>query len=78
MFALIILIAIGIDYGVYMHKTTTQTETKIAIKYALLSTLAGFGVLIFSDTVALYSIGFVITVGVGAIFILLWGTSTHR
>jgi len=75
LFALIILIAIGIDYGVYMHKTTTQTETRTAIKYALLSTLAGFGVLIFSDTVALHSIGFVITVGIGAIFILLLGTS---
>lgn len=73
MFALIILIAIGIDYGVYMHKTKTLLQTKSAIKYALLSTLAGFGVLIFSDTVALNSIGFVITIGVGAIFILLYG-----
>ena len=75
LFALIILIAIGIDYGIYMHRTTTQTETRTAIKYALLSTLAGFGVLIFSHTVALHSIGLVITVGIGAIFILLWGTS---
>ncbi len=75
LFALIILIAIGIDYGVYMHRTTTRTETMTAIKYALLSTLAGFGVLIFSDTVALHSIGFVITVGIGAVFILLWGIS---
>jgi len=75
LFAMIILIAIGIDYGVYMHRTTTQTETRTAIKYALLSTLAGFGVLIFSHTVALHSIGLVITVGIGAIFILLWGTS---
>jgi len=78
MFAMIILIAIGIDYGVYMHRTTTQTETMTAIKYALLSTLAGFGVLIFSDTAALYSIGFVITTGIGAVFILLWGTSADR
>lgn len=75
LFAMIILIAIGIDYGVYMHRTTTQRETRTAIKYALLSTLAGFGVLIFSHTVALHSIGLVITVGIGAIFILLWGTS---
>ena len=72
MFAIIILIAIGIDYGVYMHRTRTLVETRTAIKYALLSTLAGFGVLIFSDTVALYSIGFVVTIGIGAIFILLY------
>ncbi len=71
LFALIILIAISIDYGVYMNKTKTLAQTKTAIRYALLSTLAGFGMLIFSDTVALHSIGFVITIGVGAIFILM-------
>ena len=73
LFALIILIAISIDYGVYMHNTNTLSETTMAIKYALLSTLAGFGVLIFSDTVALHSIGFVISVGIGAIFVLVYG-----
>jgi predicted RND superfamily exporter protein len=73
LFAIIILMAISIDYGVYMHNTTNIIETKMAIKYALFSTLAGFGMLIFSDTVALHSIGFVISVGIGAIFILLYG-----
>jgi len=71
MFALVILLAISIDYGIYLHNTTTTRETKTAIKYALLSTICGFGVLIFSSTIALYSIGFVITVGVGSIFLLL-------
>jgi len=73
LFGLIILMAISIDYGVYMHNSESLVETKMAIKYALLSTLAGFGVLIFSNTVALHSIGFVISVGVGAIFILIYG-----
>jgi len=73
LFALIILISISIDYGVYMHNTKTLAETTMAIRYALLSTLAGFGVLIFSDTVALHSIGFVISVGIGAIFVLVYG-----
>ncbi len=73
LFALIILMAISIDYGVYMHSSTSLVETTMAIKYALLSTLAGFGVLILSDTVALHSIGFVITIGVVAIFILIYG-----
>lgn len=71
-FALVILLAISIDYGIYMHKTTSLSKTKIAIKYALLSTFCGFGVLIFSSTVALYSIGFVISIGIGAIFLLLY------
>jgi predicted exporter len=56
-----------------MHNTQSVIETKMAIKYALLSTLAGFGVLVLSDTVALHSIGFVISVGIGAIFILIYG-----
>ena len=74
MFALVILLAISIDYGIYLHNTTTTSKTKTAIKYALLSTICGFGVLIFSSTVALYSIGFVISVGVGAIFLLLYAS----
>ena len=72
-FALVILIAISIDYGIYMHKTKTLKETKLAIRYALLSTFFGFGVLIFSKTVAMHSIGFVITVGISSIFLLLYG-----
>ena len=74
MFALVILLAISIDYGIYLYDTTTTSKTKIAIKYALLSTVCGFGVLIFSSTIALYSIGFVISVGVGAIFLLLYAS----
>ena len=54
-----------------MQNTKTTAQTKIAIKYALLSTFSGFGVLVFSSTVALYSIGFVISIGIGAIFLLL-------
>ena len=74
MFALVILLAISIDYGIYLHNTRTTAQTKIAIKYALLSTFSGFGVLVFSSTVALYSIGLVISVGVGAIFLLLYAS----
>jgi predicted exporter len=71
-FALVILVAISIDYGIYLHKTKTLVQTKMAIRYALLSTFFGFGVLIFSKTTALHSIGFVITIGIGSIFVLLY------
>ena len=70
LFSLIILIAIGIDYGIYMSKSDKQASTALAIKYSLLSTFAAFGVLLFSSITALYSIGLVITLGVGALFIL--------
>lgn len=71
LFSLIILVAIGIDYGIYMSNSEKPTNTMLAIKYSLLSTFAAFGVLVFSTIVALNSIGLVITLGCGAIFILI-------
>jgi len=70
LFSLIILIAIGIDYGIYMANTHKQANTMLAIKYSLLSTFAAFGVLLFSSISALYSIGLVISLGVSSIYIL--------
>ncbi|MFT5835726.1 MAG: putative exporter [Sulfurimonas sp.] len=71
LFSLIILIAIGIDYGIYMSNTSKKSNTILAIRYSLLSTFAGFGVLAFSSIVALQSIGIVISLGVISIFILI-------
>lgn len=70
LFSFIILIAIGIDYGIYMSNTNKPTNTMLAIKYSLLSTFAAFGVLLFSSITALYSIGIVISLGVSSIYIL--------
>ncbi len=71
-FALIILLAISVDYGFYLYKKKNTSAVKIAIKYALLSTFCGFGSLVLSNTVALFSIGMVITLGISAIFLLLY------
>ena len=70
LFSLIILIAIGIDYGIYMSRSCELSSTTLAIKYSLLSTFAAFGVLLFSSITALFSIGLVISLGVSALFIL--------
>jgi uncharacterized protein len=70
-FALIILISIGIDYGIYMSNTKKAAVTMLAIGYSLLSTFAAFGVLIFSSITALNSIGIVLSLGIGGIFILI-------
>ena len=70
-FAFIILIAIGIDYGIYMSNTKKKDNTMLAIQYSLLSTFGAFGVLAFSSITALNSIGIVISLGMSAIFILL-------
>ena len=70
-FALVILVAIGIDFGIYMSNSKQISTTTLAIKYSLLSTFGAFGVLIFSSVVALNSIGFVVSVGIVAIYILI-------
>ena len=70
-FAIIILIAIGIDFGIYMSRSKKIDLTIISINYSLMSTFGAFGVLIFSSILALNSIGVVISVGVISIYILM-------
>jgi len=71
LFALIILVAIGIDYGIYMSNSHQKSNTMKAIYYSLLSTFSAFGVLVFSQIIALNSIGFVISIGCIAVFFLI-------
>ena len=70
-FASIILIAIGIDYGIYMSNTQKIHRTMMAVRYSLLSTFGAFGVLVFSSITALHSIGLVISLGVLFIYFLM-------
>ena len=67
---LIILFAIGVDYGIYATQDRHRA-TERAILYSLGSTLAAFGILIFSKTPALNAIGTVITLGVLGIALAL-------
>lgn len=69
-FMLFIIVSIGIDYAVYLSKKSDK-QTKKAIAYSLVSTFAGFGVLIFSNVNALFSMGIVATIGIVSIAILL-------
>ncbi len=67
---LFVILAIGIDYAIYLSKKS-DVLTKRAIAYSLVSTFAGFGVLIFSQINALFSMGIIATIGIVSIFILL-------
>ncbi len=67
---LFVILAIGIDYAIYLSRKNNAL-TKEAINYSLISTFAGFGVLIFSKINALFSMGVVATIGIISIFILL-------
>ena len=71
LFILFIILAIGIDFGIYISSDNVNSNTKKAIFYSLLSTFAGFGVLIFSNINALFSIGLIACIGITASVILL-------
>ena len=68
LFALIIVMVAGIDYGIYMSRPEAQTDE--AIYYAMLTTFAGFGVFVFSHIGALNHIGTVITLAIVTTFVL--------
>lgn len=69
-FMLFVLLSIGIDYAIYLSKQNDNLTQK-SILYSLISTFAGFGVLIFSSINALFSMGIVATIGIVCIFVLL-------
>jgi len=69
-FIYFIIIAISVDYAIYSTKDNSDYSKK-AIIFSALSSFAGFGVLVFSSTPSLYSIGSVATLGIIAILILI-------
>ena len=71
-FMIFILLSISIDYGIFVASRNYTINTNKAIIYSLLSTFAGFGVLIFSNINSLFSIGIIATIGIVAISILLF------
>jgi predicted RND superfamily exporter protein len=69
-FMFFIILAISIDYSIYSRSCNTSA-TKKAIIFSVLSSFAGFGVLVFSSITSLYSIGSVASLGIMAILILI-------
>ena len=69
-FMIFVVLSISIDYAIYTAKSI-DSDTRKAITYSLMSTFAGFGVLIFSNINALFSMGIIATLGVVSLFFLL-------
>ncbi len=75
-FMLFVVIAISIDYGIYMNESNITHNTFLAIIYSLISTFAGFGVLVLSDINSLLSIGITTIIGIcGILFLLVFQKS---
>ena len=72
-FMTFVVMAIGIDYGIYMNEPKLSHNTTLAIIYSLISTFAGFGVLIISSINSLSSIAITAIIGIlGILFLLLF------
>jgi predicted RND superfamily exporter protein len=67
--AAILIIGLGVDYGIFMVTKMTQgldDATEKAVFVSGLTTIAGFGALILARHPALHSIGLSVLIGIGA------------
>lgn len=70
LFALILVLGIGVDYVVFFVNMIKFPHTVLfAMSVALASTLLSLGILVFSDTAAVQNFGLVLSVGVFTAFI---------
>lgn len=77
--ALLLVLGMGVDYAVFMHEGGTARATVImAILLAGLMTLLSFGMLAFSATPFIRSLGLTVLVGVSSTFILALLSSMPR
>ena len=61
--ALILLLGLGFDYGIFMTSANRQKETVATIAFAALTTLLSFGLLMLSSTPALKTFGVTVALG---------------
>lgn len=69
--SLLLVSAMGIDYGIFIAESRHEPgPSLVGVSFASLTTLLGFGLLAFSDNPAMHSIGVTITVGIIATVLL--------
>lgn len=70
LFALILILGIGIDYSLFFGSRQRDSEaTLFAVVTAMLTTVASLGILVFSRTAAVANFGLALTTGVFAAFL---------
>ena len=68
--AVLLIIALAIDYVIFYQEHGLQVKTFLAISLSALSSAAVFGILVFSATPAVSSFGLTVMIGIISIFIL--------
>jgi predicted exporter len=71
LFMIFVILAISIDYGIYINSKNNSKESNVSIFYSLISTFAGFGVLVISSVSSIFSIGIASVLGIFALIVLL-------
>ena len=66
----VLLVGLGIDYGIFLTAEGGDRRTYAAVLFAGLTTMASFGLLALSETPALRSFGLTVAVGETLILIL--------
>ncbi|WP_305862838.1 hypothetical protein [Helicobacter cholecystus] len=72
LFALLIVVVVSVDYGIYHTKESGTLGARSAILFSTLTTLFSFGFFLLSNTRALSSFGEVICLGMGCLLILIF------
>jgi predicted exporter len=71
--ALMLLLGIGVDYGIFLQEPGSQQDGTawLAVAISALSTLLSFGLLGFSRTPALRAFGLTMAIGIGAVALIV-------
>lgn len=71
--ALMLLLGIGVDYGIFMQEPDSQKDGAawLAVAVSSLSTLLSFGLLALSKTPALRAFGLIMAIGIGAVTLIV-------
>lgn len=68
--ALLLILGIGVDYGVFMNEQVDQRFAKLTVALSALSALLSFGLLALSQTPPLHAFGLTMALGLGLVWLL--------
>jgi predicted exporter len=71
--ALLLILGIGVDYGIFFQENSTQRHQAawLAVGLSALSTLLSFGLLGLSKTPALQAFGLTVSIGIAAVWLIV-------
>ena len=68
--ALILVLGIGLDMGIFMQETDGAASTWLAVSLSALTSLLAFGLLALSNTPVLHHFGITVAIGLGLVWLL--------